>query len=385
MKVLIIKLSSIGDVVHTLPALVALRKGFEKSGVAARIDWLVEEAASEVLTGHPLLDDVIVVKRRGWLTNLMANLGLALRLRRARYDTVIDFQGLLKSGVWAFLSGGTRRLGFSNARELSGVFLNEKVTPSDPEGHAVDRYIELAGAAGGMVDRAASRLNNPIVESASRQASRDQTRDAGMNCPDSARRGAARKLDAAGVLAKPGFFAMVPRARWPTKLWDDERFIGLAREVEAGWGLGAVLVGGAGDRDSLEDMRAAIGGRAVNLAGRLDLKEIAWVFSLSRFAVTVDSGPMHIAAAAGARVVALFGPTAPWRTGPYGGGHAVVRLGLACSPCFRRDCPDPRCMKDITRADVLAAIETLIGGPARKMGGPAPASVPLTGARKGGA
>ena len=105
----------------------------------------------------------------------------------------------------------------------------------------------------------------------------------------------------------------------------------------------------------------AIGSGAVNMAGETDLKELFALFSLSRFAVTVDSGPMHIAAASGAKVVALFGPTAPWRTGPYGKGHVIVRKGLICSPCFKKVCASPKCMEEITVEDVLEAVDSLEG------------------------
>jgi ADP-heptose:LPS heptosyltransferase len=155
-------------------------------------------------------------------------------------------------------------------------------------------------------------------------------------------------------------FAVIPRARWATKLWADERFVEAAKRISADTGLVALLIGGTSDVKSLDEMRAAIGGRAASLAGRTDLLELAEVLRLSRCVVTVDSGPMHLAAAVGARVVALFGPTAANRTGPYGKGHRVVRKGLACSPCFRRRCPDARCMMEITVDDVVRAVEEVL-------------------------
>src|SRR5574340_681190 len=130
-KVLIVKLSSIGDVVHTLPALYSIRQGFEKKGIRAEIDWLVEEAASSVLAGNPLIDNVIVVKNRGWLRDMIRNLKTAKAIHSRHYDIVLDFQGLLKSAVWVAASRGKRRIGFSNAREMSHIFLNEKAAPYD--------------------------------------------------------------------------------------------------------------------------------------------------------------------------------------------------------------------------------------------------------------
>jgi ADP-heptose:LPS heptosyltransferase len=131
-KILIVKLSSIGDVVHTLPALESLDRGFRKKGIKARIDWLVEEAASSVLENHPLINELIVVKR-GWGKNFAANWKAAKALKAREYDLVLDFQGLLKSGIWVYLSKGKKRVGFSNARELSHLAYNEKLPAYDIE------------------------------------------------------------------------------------------------------------------------------------------------------------------------------------------------------------------------------------------------------------
>lgn len=341
MRVLIVKLSSIGDVIHTLPSLYALRKGFEKKGVKARIDWLVEEAAGGILQGHPMIDELIVVKR-GWTKNIKENLLAAGRLKSRRYDMVLDFQGLLKSGVWMRLINGARKIGFSNAREFSHIFLNEKLPPYDPEKHAVERYLDLTryalGSKGGKQE-----VSFPL------------------NLTRGDRKNVLSILKSNGVPKDALFFVIIPRARWATKLWSDERFVELGKKIVDRNGLYAVLAGTASDRAALDAIKAGIGDKAVNLAGSTGLKELAQLFRLSRFAITVDSGPMHIAAAAGARVIALFGPTAPWRTGPYGNGHVILRKGLECSPCFKKRCPDVKCMKGITVEEVFDAVTGVCG------------------------
>lgn len=359
MRILIVKLSSIGDVVHTLPSLHALRKGLGKE---AEIDWLVEEAASSILTGHPMIDNLIIVKNRGWINDRTENIKTAKYLASRRYDMVLDFQGLMKSGIWVLLSRGRRRIGFSNSRELSHVFLNEKLPAYDPDMHAVDRYLVLARhavSAGHAV---------PVIDPVE------------FPMPDIRLQieRVKRLLKKNGITR---FFAMVPHARWPTKLWGDERFVRLAALAMERFNMGTVLVGGTMDRAALEEMRAKMGAGALNLAGETDLGELAALFSLADFVVTVDSGPMHIAAAVKTPVIALFGPTTSKRTGPYAPGgaggaggaagaggaegtegvrHTVITKGLECSPCFKKKCPDPRCMTDIAVTDVIGAIERLV-------------------------
>lgn len=334
MKILIVKLSSIGDVVHTLPALEALSKGLSDKGLKARIDWLVEEAASSVLKGHPLINELIVVKR-GWRKNLRANLKTAAALKARQYDLVLDFQGLLKSAAWVWLSKGKKRVGFANSREGSRFAYNEKLPAYDVEQHAVDRYLLLARSVGGATGEAVFRIETSKAAESIK-----------------------KKLKAKGV-AVP-FFVMVTRGRWATKLWRDDRFIELARRLVRDRELACVLVGSPSDKDGLDMMASAIGSGAFNMAGSTDLKELFALFRLSRFAVTVDSGPMHIAAASGVKTVALFGPTAPWRTGPYGKGHAIVRKGIECSPCFKKVCATPKCMEEITVDDVLEAVNKIM-------------------------
>jgi ADP-heptose:LPS heptosyltransferase len=156
------------------------------------------------------------------------------------------------------------------------------------------------------------------------------------------------------------FFVLAPYARWATKLWNDESFVAVANDIAKRCAITPVLVGSLADSEGIEALKARIGNGAINLAGALDLKELTALMSLCNFAITVDSGPMHIAVAAGAKVIALFGPTAPHRTGPYGKGNIVIRTGIACSPCFKRRCADPKCMAEIPVKDVILAAESIL-------------------------
>ncbi|OGQ56332.1 MAG: hypothetical protein A3J24_07740 [Deltaproteobacteria bacterium RIFCSPLOWO2_02_FULL_53_8] len=336
MKVLIIKLSSIGDVAQTLPALAALRKGL---GPSAQIDWLVEEPASSLLKRSGLISNIIVVKPRGWTRAIRANLKTAKWLRAQGYDVVLDFQGLLKSGAWVAASRGKRKVGFANAREMSHVFLNERLPAYDPNQHAAERYLRIAQHIVGKAEPLGS-LHQPPDESAAANV--------------------AQKLREAGLPDGAGYFVLSPRTRWKTKLWDDAKFAEAARKIIEMTGLYAAISCASDDKTGIDAIKSSIGAKAVNVAGAFDLAELSEAMRSAAFAITVDSGPMHIAANAGTRVIALFGPTAPWRTGPFGKGHTVIRKETSCSPCFKKTCPNVRCMNEITVDDIIEAVKKTI-------------------------
>ena len=364
MKVLIIKLSSIGDVVQTLPALRVLRAALEqnrsKGEPAPEIDWIVEEPSSSVLRDNPLIDNLIVVSKGGWTRESRANIRTAKWLAARQYDLVIDFQGLFKSALWAIAARGKRVIGFANSRELSHLAFSEKAPAYGPDRHAVLRYIDLVWAALGErkapgegpdheLETEAGDVEFPLyISPEAMDRAREALKRAGL---DLGKEEAQRE--------KSPFFVIVPRSRWKKKLWVDEKFIELGRLLARRYGLRVVVVGSAADREAAARIKRGIGSAAYNLAGKTDLTGLAALMRLARFCVTLDSGPMHIAVAAGTPVVALFGPTAPWRTGPFGKGHRVVRKDLPCSPCFRKKCKNPRCMTEIEVAEVFGAVERL--------------------------
>lgn len=339
MRILFVKLSAIGDVVQTLPCLEAVKKTFPRT----EIDWVVEEAAAGILEGHPLIDRLLVSRRRSWMrmlrspsTIVMAAkevAGFLRRLRERRYDIAIDLQGLLKSGVIIGLARAKRKIGFDGTRELSYLFLNERLPAYDREKHALERYLDVARYLGAVDPSSSCTL--PIE----RERTIMRERVAG--------------------LVKDGRRLVVinPVARWKTKLWDEKKFALLADRLVTERNAMVIFTGSPDDRSVTERIRGMMREKAADWAGETTLRELAALASLADLFITTDTGPMHLAAAAGARVVALFGPTAPWRTGPYGPGHAVVRKGLDCSPCFGRNCDvGVRCMEEITVEDVMEKV-----------------------------
>jgi lipopolysaccharide heptosyltransferase I len=339
MKILIVKLSAIGDVVQTLPALEAIKKTFPQS----EITWVVEEAAAGILEGHPLIDRLLVSRRKAWLRMLARPLafsrgaggilGFIRELRREQYDTAIDFQGLFKSGVLVGLARADRKLGFDRTRELSYLFLNERLPAYDIEKHALERYLDVARHLGAKDPSPACAL--PIGQER-----------------------AVMEKRIAGLGARRGPLVVVnPVARWKTKLWPEGNFAELGDRLVQEKQAVVILTGSPEDRAVNERILSSMRETAQNWAGETTLKELAALSALSDLFITTDTGPMHLAAAAGARVLALFGPTAPWRTGPYGPGHIVVRTGIECSPCFQRTCGrNVTCMAGIKVEDVMRKV-----------------------------
>jgi heptosyltransferase I len=340
MKILLIKLSAIGDVVQTLPVLEAIKKIYPDS----EITWVVEEAAAGILEGHPLIDRLLISRRKAWLKMLRSPLtagrgagdiiGFIRDLRSMEYDIAIDFQGLLKSGVLIGLARATRKIGFDRTRELSYLFLNERLPAYDIEKHALLRYLDVARYLGAGDPSPACTL--PIA----REVSAIKKKIEGMNLKD-------RPL-----------VAINPVARWNTKLWPERSLAELADRLVKERKAVVIFTGSPEDRAVNDRIISLMSETAVNWAGETTLKELAALASLADLFISTDTGPMHLAAAAGAKVLALFGPTAPWRTGPYGPSHVVVRTGIVCSPCFQRKCEiGARCMEGITVDDVMAQIK----------------------------
>lgn len=337
MKILIVKLSAIGDVVQTLPAMEALKKFYRGS----EITWVVEESAAGILEGHPLIDRLMVSRRKTWLRKLKnpftfspgigGILAFIRELRGTRYDIAIDFQGLLKSGILMGLARADRKIGFDRTREFSYLFLNERLPAYDIEKHALERYLDVARYLGAEDVSSACTLPIDRERSAMTQRLKDIRPEGRM------------------------LAVMNPMARWKTKIWPEKNFAELADRLIRDKNAVVVFTGGEGDRSANERILSLMKEKARNWAGETTLKELAALASLADVFITTDTGPMHLAAAAGARVVALFGPTAPWRTGPYGASHRVVRTGSECSPCFqRRSCKrNIRCMTGITVDEVL--------------------------------
>jgi heptosyltransferase I len=337
MRILIVKLSSIGDIVHTLPSLAALRANMPH----AEISWVVERRSSEILRDNPLVNRLIEVDTKALRRGLMSGETLRAprqqlrRLRASAFDVALDFQGLLKSASIARLSGARRIFGFSRAglREPASALLLSKTIAVPPQTHIIRKsLLLLEGALGVPVPE---ELSFPIHVNAEHEA---EAREA------SAHTG--------------GKYAILnPAGGWPTKLWSVDRFGKLADLLWSNYGIHSLVTYGPGELELAEAVRqSSVSGHALPVA--LSLKGF---YSLAREAkvyVGGDTGPMHIAVAAGTPIVGLFGPTEWWRNGsPRPEDICVERIDIDCRvDCHRRSCSKWICM-DIEVSRVIEAVD----------------------------
>lgn len=340
-RILLIKPSSPGDIIHALPVLHGLRRRYP----AAKLDWLVATAFADFVAVDPAVDEIVPFDRKRFgrvgrgLGATREFISFLASLRARSYDLVIDLQGLFRSGFLAFAAGADVRLGFADAREFAAIFYTHKIRAARADLHAADRNFAVAP----MLGFGDAEMNFSVT----------------MTNQDRAR--ASALLAEAGIESDKPFALLVPSTRWETKCWLPRRFGELAVAIRTRFDMKSILVGGQSDRDTGDIAEQAARGSAVNLCGRTTLRELAALIEAADVVVTADSTPMHLAAALGRPLVALFGPTNPARTGPHGRIADVLRIeDLACSPCYfrrLRQCPhDHACMQRLETETVAEAV-----------------------------
>lgn len=364
-NILLIKLSALGDVVHTFPLLNKLRTRYPK----ARIDWLVASDIAELLKQNLAINNVIEFPRDDWSTPwrwtpYARAARLIATLRAAQYDLVLDLQGQLRSAVFAFTSGAPVRIGFDKpraeiwktlsrqlpdeakkhawqgAREGSWLAYTHHITLPTLDLHPVERYLGIAPLLG--LDAAAPDFSFPIPQEAIKRI------DALLDYYD---------IGKAKLLT-----VMAPGTNWDTKQWRSDGFAEVARHFLKK-DFAVVLIGSDGERALCQEI-AKLAPGAVDLAGETTLSELAALVRRATICVSNDSGPMHLAVAVDRPAVSVFGPTDPVWAGPYRHAGAVLRVELPCSPCYLRElsrCTHGHaCMEKVTAAAVIERVEAIV-------------------------
>jgi heptosyltransferase I len=327
-RFLLVRLGSLGDVVHALPAAAALRETFPD----ARVDWVVDRKWARVLEGNPDLNEAIVLDR----TSPAGIAAVVRRLRAADYTCAIDFQALYKSALIAFGSGAARRIGFqaSYAREgLAAYLYSERYNPRGP--HKVDHNLTLAEAAG-------AKKFPPRFPLAIRGDDEEA---------------AQRALAAHGVSE---YFVLNPGGGWRSKCWPAERYGELHRKLAERHGWRGVVSFGPGE-ERLADEVVSAAGQPAPVPIALGLGPLLALLRRAKFIVSADTGPLHLAAALGASIVGLYGPTDPCRNGPYAKGAVVVRNPPFSVTTYDRGTSYSPSMLSISVDQVFEAVERRVG------------------------
>lgn len=321
MRILIIKLSSLGDLFHALPSVHALRQAYPNS----TIDWVTHAAYKPLVECFREVDNVIPYPRHHYIKQAMPFLR---QLREHDYDLILDIQGLLKSALVARMARGQKRVGPSFCREGSRFLYHAVAGPRNLNRHAVDQIRDVADF-----------LHIPPVPTSFPIAFPPRKRP-----------------------TPNPHIVLAPVSRWPSKNWPTERFAEVAHQLQAQYNATITLIGAPGDEAVCATIADTLSGPCHNEAGQTSLSEMGSILASADLLIANDSGPVHMAAAIGTPTVVIFGPTDPLRIGPYGNNHQILIPPTPCLCGRTRICkhPEKACINEITVATVIrAATETL--------------------------
>ncbi|MBN1863417.1 MAG: lipopolysaccharide heptosyltransferase II [Victivallales bacterium] len=342
MNILIVKPSSLGDILHAFPAVSLLAEHYP----GANIDWLVNRQLAPLIEFHPAVSEAIIFPREELGSPIKfpkTFMSLVHRLREKKYDLIVDFQGLMRSAVFAKLAKSSNVVGFAKPRErISAGLYNRRIDIPTDAVHAVERNLHLV----------CSLLDIGFVG-----------REPGLKTLQKAHDTVVEKLAKEGIAKNDTIVGIAPVARWKSKTWPPEFFADVVSEVHRKiTDVRFVVIGSEADSEAAEKIVSAVNTcHVVSMAGETVIPELVEMVKLFSCLLSNDSGPVHVAWAAKVPVFALFGPTSPSKTGPYGKINRVFQDG-ECSECLQRECPDKsyRCHKSINAKEVAEALATCI-------------------------
>ncbi len=318
-----------GDIIHALPVLATLRKHYPKAEIA----WIVKNKFSDLLVGNPELTEIISFDSNNFLQ-------LIKTLRKKKFDVALDLQGLFRSGILAYFSKASHRIGFSkvSSRELSWMFYNHRVTPPQKAVHVVDKNLSLLEPLG--ISKYTYDFKIPI-----------STQDLIF----AKEFFASRKL----VPKRDKIIMLNPGAGWPTKRWPAEKFIRLADKLTGEINSKVIMSWGPQEKEIIENIKNNMNNR-ITIMPQSTIKQLGAIIRRCDLFVGSDTGPTHLAAALEIPVVGLYGPSDPKRNGPYATKNIIIQKDISCASCWKRECNKIDCMKNISVDEVFEACVELI-------------------------
>lgn len=343
-KILVLRLSAVGDVIRTLPAVKILKEIYPSSYIA----WIVEEPSYSLLRSQPEVDEVILFPRRRWVkgirsfTRMGATLGemwnFLVALRKHRFDVVLDFHGILKSGILSSLSGSPRRIGYDrpSTKEMNFLFSNIKVSLPKEKISRFQRNIMLLKGIGKAVKQIQYHLYIP---------QEDEDYIASFF-----KKPFKRPL----IAIHPG---TSPKAIF--KRWMPDRYAQLSDRLVRELDATILFTWGEGELDLVERIQKKMNECSILAPQTKSLTQLGEVYKHCDLYIGGDTGPMHIASLMGTPVVVLYGPTDPIENEPFG-NHIKVRNGVGCNPCHHYSCKELHCMRSISVEDVFRATQKIL-------------------------
>ena len=312
MKVLIVKLGALGDVINTLPLVINIKKHLN-----AEIHWLVAPLSFPLVSEHEAIDKAILFDKK----NLKKSLpGTLKKIRQTKYDIVLDLQRLLKSGLFCIAAKADRKIGFDKNRckEMSWIFPFERIMPADPNAHMLTQYMEFAKHLG--IESNQIEWDIPWQHE--------------------------KKTDWASE-----YIILNIGATKPANRWSPENFAIISDMIDKKTSFKPLITGGVEDQPFAEIIQKKAQCKIKNLCGKTSIKELSQIIANAKCVISCDTGPMHLAVALKTDLIALFGPSNPYRTGPFHG--TIIQENIDCSPCNKKKCENPICMEKIKPEHVM--------------------------------
>jgi lipopolysaccharide heptosyltransferase II len=333
-KILIVNVNWIGDVIFSTPFIRAVRQNYPNSCIAC----LLHPRCVDVLRDNPRIDEIIIYDEEGVHKSLIGKLKLIASLRKKRFDIAFILHRSFTKALITFLAGARERIGYPTKRR--GMFLTKIAEISDEEIHKVEYFLDLARAHG-------MDVRDLSYEFFIRDSDRKKIREL---------------LNENGVGDKDIVIVLCPGGNWDPKRWKSDNFAKLADMLIEKFGAKIIISGAKKDMVLAENIKKAMKNSPVVSCGKTDLKELGALLERANLVVANDSGPMHLAVAMKTKVIALFGPTSPRLTGPYGqGNYKVICNNEECDvPCYDMTCTDNSCMTLITVEEVFREAEKIL-------------------------
>lgn len=324
-NILVVKLSAIGDVIHALPVSYAIKETFPD----AKLTWVVEPPAYDLLKMNPCVDKIILFQKKEFKTFsgfVKKFFPFKKEIQQENYDAVLDLQGLFKSAAIAFFANSNIKLGICNMRELSNK-ISKPVIGEHAQGHIVERYLDTARAIGCRVDKVVFPIEIPAEESLK----------------------AIEIMLQNGIDESKPYFVFAVGANWENKRWRTDFFAELGNWLYSVKVTPVIIGGGALDEERAEKIISQMEIPPVNLVGKTNLMQLAYVIKKARLVLGGDTGPVHLAAGLGVRTLMLMGPTDANRNGPYGQIENAIEVDRNCKGCWKRACPKNKdCLENIS-------------------------------------